>query len=256
MLYVFFCHTYKLFIYIIIVNQKKKKKYIYTFHSPYNQPNSNINYKQLTQNSVYGNLNKSNGHHHHDHVVDEDEEIKIEIEHDNLNNIIHNINDIKLNDYHHNHHQHQHQLQHQEQQHENESAASVVVAEEPASVLVQTTHIEKPTYFHLSKQHTGLKNISFNVGAAVSPTDKMEFNQMEPESFGLLKINRPLPSPLPTWQQSQPQSQQQKHHQTLPITSTLSPNNIDNTDAVSMVSSEGFTEQGYFDLKFYHNKLW
>lgn len=78
-----------------------------------------------------------------------------------------------------------------------------------------------------------MKNISFNVGAAVAPTDKMEFDQEEPESFGVVKINRP-------------------------IGSKLSPN-VDSTDAqstVSSVGSEGFTDQGYFDLKFYHNKLW
>lgn len=83
-----------------------------------------------------------------------------------------------------------------------------------------------------TKQHTGLKNISFNVGAAVTPTDKMEFDQEERESFGVVKINRPI--------------------------GKLSPN-VDNSDAhstVSSVGSEGLTEQGYFDLKFYHNKLW
>lgn len=87
----------------------------------------------------------------------------------------------------------------------------------------------KPKRFQHSKQHTGLKNISFNVGAAVMPSGKMEFDQEEPESFGVVKINRPVGKAA------------------------------DNTDAVSTVSSnnsEGLTEQGYFDLKFYHNKLW
>lgn len=90
----------------------------------------------------------------------------------------------------------------------------------------------KPKRFQHTKQHTGLKNISFNVGAAVSPTDKMEFDQEAPESFGVVKINRPVGK---------------------------SPSNADNTDAMSTVSSmnsEGLTEQGYFDLKFYHNRLW
>lgn len=89
-----------------------------------------------------------------------------------------------------------------------------------------------PARFQHNKQHTGLKNISFNVGAAVSPTDKMEFDQEEPESFGVVKINRPV--------------------------GKLSPH-LDNSDAVSTISSihsEGLTDQGYFDLKFYHNKLW
>lgn len=86
--------------------------------------------------------------------------------------------------------------------------------------------------FQHTKQHTGLKNVSFNVGAAVTPTDKMEFNQEEPESFGVVKINRPI-GKMPT--------------------------SADDTDAMSMISSapsEGLTDQGYVDLKFYHNKLW
>lgn len=91
---------------------------------------------------------------------------------------------------------------------------------------------KKPSRFQHTKQHTGLKNISFNVGAAVSPTDKMEFDQEAPESFGVVKINRPIGK---------------------------SSTNVDNTDAMSTISSmnsEGLTEQGYFDLKFYHNRLW
>lgn len=83
-----------------------------------------------------------------------------------------------------------------------------------------------------NKQHTGLKNISSNVGAAVSPSTKMEFDQEHPESFGVVKIGRPVGK---------------------------SSSNGDNADAMSTISSinsEGMTEQGYFDLKFYHNKLW
>lgn len=81
-----------------------------------------------------------------------------------------------------------------------------------------------------TKQHTGLKNISSNVGAAVMPSNKMEFDQEERESFGVCKINRPIGGAAPSI--------------------------ADNSDANSTVSSEGLTEQGYFDLKFYHNKLW
>lgn len=80
-----------------------------------------------------------------------------------------------------------------------------------------------------NKQHTGLKNISSNVGAAVSPSSKMEFDQEEPESFGVVKINRPIG----------------KFEQADDAVSTI-----------SSINSEGLTEQGYFDLKFYHNKLW
>lgn len=92
----------------------------------------------------------------------------------------------------------------------------------------ETARVRRP--MQPNKQHTGLKNISFNVGAAVAPSNKMEFDQEEPESFGVVKLNRPIGR-----------------------------SNNDNTDAMSTISSansEGMTEQGYFDLKFYHNKLW
>lgn len=83
--------------------------------------------------------------------------------------------------------------------------------------------------FQPNKKHTGLKNISFNVGAAVMPSNKMQFDQEQPESFGIVKIGKPI--------------------------GKLSPN-ADNTDALSPVNSERLTDQGYMDLKFYHNKLW
>lgn len=80
-----------------------------------------------------------------------------------------------------------------------------------------------------NKQHTGLKNNSSNVGAAVAPSSKMEFDQEEPESFGVVKIGRPIGK--------------SDHHD-------------DAVSTISSINSEGLTEQGYFDLKFYHNKLW
>lgn len=77
-----------------------------------------------------------------------------------------------------------------------------------------------------------MKNRSFGVGMAVMPSSKMEFNQQEREDFGVVKINRPLGNEVTT------------------------PGH-DNTDAMSTVSSTGgLTDQGYNDLKFYHNKLW
>lgn len=81
----------------------------------------------------------------------------------------------------------------------------------------------------LNKQHTGLKNNSSNVGAAVTPSNKMEFDQEEPESFGVVKIGRPVGK---------------------------SDQNDDAVSTISSINSEGLTDQGYFDLKFYHNKLW
>lgn len=91
---------------------------------------------------------------------------------------------------------------------------------------------EQPSYrkqFKPNKQHTGMKNISSNVGAAVAPNSKMEFDQEHPESFGLVKINRPIG--------------RLEHHD-------------DAVSTISSINSEGLTEQGYFDLKFYHNRLW
>ncbi|KAH8343035.1 hypothetical protein KR059_003974 [Drosophila kikkawai] len=93
----------------------------------------------------------------------------------------------------------------------------------------------RPPAFQLSKQHTGMKNRSFGVGGAVMPSSKMEFDQTEREDFGVVKINRP------------------------PGHDVTSPGH-DNADAMSTVSSGGggggLTDQGYYDLKFYHNKLW
>lgn len=145
-----------------------------------------------------------------------DEKIQVEIE-EKLDDMIQNLNNIDLNNA---------------EPMIRDKEFKEVTFEDHVNVkeFVEPIHAKKPTFFPLSKQHTGLKNISYNVGAAVSPTDKMEFDQEEPESFGLLKINRPIGKTL----------------------------HVDNTDAVSTVSngSEGLTDQGYFDLKFYHNKLW
>lgn len=82
----------------------------------------------------------------------------------------------------------------------------------------------------LSKMHTGLKNISSNVFAAVSPSQKMEFDQEKNEGFGSVKINRPIRNP------------RDKHE----------------TDSVMSHDSQNsrLTEQGHFDLKYYHNRLW
>lgn len=83
------------------------------------------------------------------------------------------------------------------------------------------------------KQQTGMKNMSFGVGAAVTPTNKMEFDQEDRGDFGVVKINRP-PGKI------------------------MSPNNDDamSTSSKTTAGGDGFTDQGYYDLKFYHNKLW
>ncbi|XP_055313345.1 alpha-tubulin N-acetyltransferase [Sitodiplosis mosellana] len=96
-----------------------------------------------------------------------------------------------------------------------------------AIIEAEQSHIRKQV--KPNKQHTGLKNISSNVGAAVAPSNKMEFDQEAPESFGVVKIGRPIGK---------------SEHQD------------DAVSTISSINSEGLTEQGYFDLKFYHNKLW
>ncbi|XP_041768934.1 alpha-tubulin N-acetyltransferase-like [Anopheles merus] len=81
-----------------------------------------------------------------------------------------------------------------------------------------------------TKQNTGLKNISFGVGAAVMPSGKMEFDQEENEGFGSVKINRPIGK-----------------------SGTRGSLHDDNESVHSNGSQPG---GGHFDLKFYHNKLW
>lgn len=88
--------------------------------------------------------------------------------------------------------------------------------------------------FKTGKQQTGMKNMSFGVGAAVTPSNKMEFDQEDRGDFGVVKINRP------------------------PGKMMSSPNNDDamSTSSKATAGGDGFTGQGYYDLKFYHNKLW
>lgn len=115
------------------------------------------------------------------------------------------------------------------------ASSNGVVGETPKSREVKfndAIEAEQPSYrkqFMPNKQHTGMKNISSNVGAAVAPNGKMEFDQEQPESFGVVKLNRPIG--------------RLDHHD-------------DAVSTISSINSEGLTEQGYFDLKFYHNKLW
>lgn len=115
------------------------------------------------------------------------------------------------------------------------AAAAAATAESHKSREVKFNEAIQPEHpifrkqFKPNKQHTGMKNISSNVGAAVAPTSKMEFDQEHPESFGVVKINRPV-------------GRSDQHD--------------DAVSTISSINSEGLTEQGYFDLKFYHNKLW
>lgn len=100
--------------------------------------------------------------------------------------------------------------------------------------------------FYYSKQHTGLKNLSFNVGAAVMPSSSMEFEQDHPESFGTVKINRPARNALPKWEPHKIIGRKKVLRLDVPNPEKL----------MASKSAENLTDQGYLDLKFYHNKLW
>lgn len=102
--------------------------------------------------------------------------------------------------------------------------------------------------FHYSKQHTGLKNLSFNVGAAVMPSAKMEFDEEQPESFGVVKINRQMRKMFPTPLVESHRIIGLKKHVRLDVPK---PERL-----MASKSAENLTDQGYLDLKFYHNKLW
>lgn len=90
--------------------------------------------------------------------------------------------------------------------------------------------VPRNTKFAGSKMHMGLKNLSSGVHLAVSPNNKMEFNQDTDEGFGPVKINRPI------------KNHYEKHE----------------TDSIMSHDSHGskLTDHGHFDLKYYHNRLW
>ncbi|GAB0100596.1 Alpha-tubulin N-acetyltransferase [Sergentomyia squamirostris] len=107
------------------------------------------------------------------------------------------------------------------------------IQKSPVEEVVQRPILQRPTHFHHTKQHTGLKNLSFNVGMAVTPTAKMEFDQEKGDSFGVVKIGHPIGG------------------------MKASPGTDDGASVISAGSggSHG-SDHGFLDLKFYHNKLW
>jgi hypothetical protein len=107
---------------------------------------------------------------------------------------------------------------------------AVEVIEEPAVFVAAAV---RPTNFHHTKQHTGLKNVSTNVNWCVTPTAKMEFDQEQNDGFGSIKINRPIG-----------------------VKATLSPNGDNESNDSRESNGSNKTDQGYLDLKFYHNRLW
>jgi len=90
-----------------------------------------------------------------------------------------------------------------------------------------------PIPYHYNKRMTGKKNISSIV---VGENDKIEFDQVDDKlGFGVLKINRPIGV----------RSRSNTHEHL-----------NDNESVHSRDSEHTHTDQGFFDLKFYHNRLW
>ncbi|KXJ81657.1 hypothetical protein RP20_CCG018631 [Aedes albopictus] len=135
-------------------------------------------------------------------------------------------------------HPHHLELSPQQQSHHQDMMTNRENSASPQSISQQQTPehpgFKKPIRY--TKQHTGLKNMSSGVGAAVMPSGKMEFDQEENEGFGSVKINRPIGKSG--------------------TRNSLSGDN-DNESVHSKGSdSSHLTDHGHFDLKFYHNKLW
>lgn len=85
---------------------------------------------------------------------------------------------------------------------------------------------------YYNKRATGKKNISSIV---VGQNDIIEFDQMDDKGFGVVKINRPIGV-----------SSRSSTHEHL----------NDNESVHSRDSEHTHTQDGFFDLKFYHNRLW
>lgn len=220
--------------------QKKNQKKKHSSHHDHDEyDDSGIEQDELHHHQLH------HQHHHHHHFTDENCPHDQMLHHDfhqgdddeideKLSKIIENVTNIELVE----------PATTMPLIDESSAASATAVALKEVKFVDETSSVRKPqppsNFFHLSKQHTGLKNRSFNVGAAVSPTDKMEFVQERPESFGLLKINRPIGGHLAAVQQHNkllsPQMERDHHGGVSP--------------------GEGMTDQGYFDLKFFHNKLW
>lgn len=133
-------------------------------------------------------------------------------------------------------------------------------------------------HFQHSKQHTGMKNMSFNVTAAVAPAPTTA-------AAAAATTNAAAPphvryAPAKTFVDAKPPQRQQQQS---PLTNGDGGNGGGVMPAYRPVANQlcesaqiaeaqrqqqqrqakaeavlpdGVTEQGYFDLKFYHNKLW
>lgn len=102
-----------------------------------------------------------------------------------------------------------------------------------------TTHVtnsfeyQPPAPFVHNRKNMGIKNLSSQVGAAINgiATPRIEFDQASNDGFD--KIRHPMTYPRKSLAVSE-----------------------DDTHSISSRVAHTHTDQGYFDLKFYHNRLW
>lgn len=117
-------------------------------------------------------------------------------------------------------------------------------------------------HFQLTKQHTGMKNMSYNVTAAVAPVvdaaehavGRSTVQWTPPKTFVDAKPHQVkvtngagMPAYGPVANQLCESSQ---------IAAEAKRLQLEHQPRAEHVMPDGITDQGYFDLKFYHNKLW
>lgn len=180
-----------------------------------------------------------NGHHHH-HVDTKSDNIYIEEIRKNAEETLHKTEEMS----------HHHDYSTFD---EPDIIDNIIKDVEPAAGIIRQrpTSLERPinNSFHYNKMHMGLKNLSLNVGAAVTPTTRMEFNLPEKdtakhhiEEMEHKIDHHNLGAGITTIEQN---------------SKILSDNNMDDVSVSSGGSDRShLTEQGFLDLKFFHNKLW
>lgn len=89
--------------------------------------------------------------------------------------------------------------------------------------------------------------MSYNVTAAVAPSGQPAYKNTNPSKPNCVETAAPQPNKAP---QSFP-------FYKAPINQLCeSPVEKSSTRGATTLFQDGLTDQGYFDLKFYHNKLW
>lgn len=92
-----------------------------------------------------------------------------------------------------------------------------------------------------------MKNMSYNVTAAVAPSGQIEYVHSSPPNPICVQTQQP-PS-----DQTSPQS---FPFYKAPINQLCESPLEKTTHRGTTLFPDGLTEQGFFDLKFFHNKLW